>query len=265
MQRLLLLSMCLCAACAQPAPAPEDLDGLARFFFNRWTPPEDVAISDSELADGVVKLHAALEGKIDEPLKGLLADLTQEELDGVGLSDRDPKKPQGIYMADIVHCTLDQIEEILQNDDQLSLYPEAYASYARERDADPPPYHPTWTTTYTSSENALITNQFTARVKTGLRKVPDLGAQQSPFGRALVLRVVLPEPATFESDGSEFTDDFQIETFHERAPGELVHFYGMWRYMRLGILGDSNDGLFIDQTLNGMVDWDKKTDALCAN
>lgn len=263
---LLLVLALLGGACAEPQPAPEDLDGAARFLFDRWWPAdEDPAISDVELADAVVKVHDAVSGDdLAEPQKGTLANLTQAEVDAVGLSDRDPNKPQGMYIANLVRCTLDQVEEILRNPDQLSLYPEGYAEYSRSYHDGTPETHPRWTTTYKSGENALVTNQFTAVVESGLRLVPDLGAEQSPHGRALVLRVHLPEPATFEYDGSEFTDDYQIETFAERAPGEVVHFYGIWRYMRLGVLGDSYDGVFIDQTTQGMLDWDRRTDEICA-
>ena len=253
-------------ACAKPAPAPADLDGLARFLFDRWHPPdEDPAISDAELADALGKIHDVLGGDtLSEPVKGTMANLTQAELDAVALSGHDPNTPQGMYIADIVHCTLEQIEEITLTPDQLSLYPEAYAAYSRVYVEGTPAYHPRWATTYTSAENALITNQFTATVQSGLRQVPDLGPELSPHGRGLVSRIFLPEPATFEHEGAELTDDFQVETFTERAPGELVHFYGLWRYMRLGILGDSYDSLFIDQTTQALIDWDEKTDELCA-
>lgn len=263
---LAAIALLVTASCAEPQPAPEDLDGVARFLFDRWLPADEAPdVSDVELADAVVKVHAALGGdELVEAQKGTLANLTQAELDAVGLSDRDPNKPQGMFIANVVHCTLSQMEEILLTPDQLSLYPEGYAQYSRAYVEGTPESHPRWTTTYQSGENALVTNQFTAVVESGLRIVPDLGPEQSPFGRALVLRVHLPEPATFESDGSEFTDDYQIETFSERAPGELVHFYAIWRYMRLGILGDSYDGIFIDQTTQGMLDWDARTDELCA-
>ncbi len=261
----LVASLAPCA-CATPEPAPADLDGLARFAFARWLPvDEDPAISDAELADALAKIHDVLGGDaLDGPQKGTLANLTPVELDAVGLSDHDPNRPQGMYIANVVRCTLDQVEALSLEPDQMSLYPEAYAAYGREYLEGTPATHPRWLTTYTSAENALITNQFTATVHSGMRLVPDLGPELSPRGRGLVFRVHLPEPATFEHEGSELTDDYQIETLTERAPGELVHFYAIWRYMRLGILGDSYDNLFIDQTTQGLIDWDAKTEALCA-
>ncbi len=250
--------------CASRDPAPKDLDGLARFFFDGFDPgEEDVAVSDAELQDAVQKLHDAIGADdLADAQSGTLSDITQDELDAVGLTDKDPKEPQGMFIADVVHCDLDAFEKIILNPDQLSLYPEAYATYDRAFDKDPPDFLPTWTVTYKSSENALITNQFTATEKSGVRKVPDIDG--APFGRFIVGRVFMPAPAVFDNPGSEYTQDYQLEVFFSRAPGELVHFYGMWRYMHFGVLGDSNDGLFIDQTIGGMIDWDKKTDDLCA-
>lgn len=261
-----LIPLATALACVEPQPAPADLDGLARFAFQRWHPAdEDPAISDAELADALGKIHRALDGDaLAEAQKGTLANLTQDELDAVGLSERDPGKPQGMYIADIVRCTLEQIEDITLEPDQLSLFPEAYAEYSREIIEGTPESHPRWLTTYKSAEHALMSNQFTATVQSGMRRVPDLGPELSPYGRGLVLRVYLPEPATFESEGAEFTDDYQVETLTERAPGELVHFYGLWRYMRYGVIADSYDSMMIDQTAQAMIDWDAKTDELCA-
>ncbi len=256
------------AGCAGPAPAPKDLDGLAQFFFAHFHAvddegnPQDPSISDTELQDAITKLHKVIDGDaLAEPSTGTLDNLTPATLATTPVK-RDPQEGQGMFAADIVHCTLDQQRDNLLTTDQLSLYPEAYASYARAYDAGTPENFPTWTVTYTSSQNALVQNQFTAHVKTGLRTVPV--TDHATHGEALVRAGFLPQPATFESEGSEFTFDFQVETYHERKPGEIVHFYAMWRYMRLGVLGDSYDQVFIDQTLQGMTDWDQKTDALCA-
>ncbi len=261
--------------CRGPAEAPEDLDGLARFFFNRFAPKNDdltdadPAVSDAEIQDGIARLHDVLDGDaLNEPQLGTLADITAEELATAGLPDADPQRPQGMFIADIVRCSLDRLEDIIRTDDQLSLYPEAYAAYSRVNDADRPQYNPTWVSTFTSADNALFTNQFTAVTHSGLRKVPDVersSGEPAPFGRVLTSRVVMPEPATFEqpSDSVAYQNDFQVEVFYPRAEGELVHFYGMWRFMKLGVLGDSGSDLFIDQTTGGMIDWDKKTSVLC--
>lgn len=262
----LSLFVFVAAGCAGPEAAPKDLDGLARFLYGNFDPADqDPAVVDAELQDAFSKLHDVVEGDgLAEPKQGLLGKLTQAEVDSVGLSDHDPNVPQGIFIADVIHCPLDRLEEIILEPDQLSLYPEAYETYERVYDDERPEAIPTWTLTYKTSENPLITNQFTATVRSGLRKIA--ATEEARFGRALLRRGFLPKPAVFEepNDDVQFTHDFQFETYHERAPGEVVHVYGIWRYMKLGVLGDIYDDLFIDQTLSGMLDWDAKTESLCS-
>ena len=226
--------------------------------------PNDPGV-DQCLLEGVDPLRCAqdADGNViyDGPTARLPTGLTQQELDTVGV-DGDPTRGQGMFIANVVHCSMTQMKEITLEPNQLSLYPEAYAAYSRTVDDAAPPYLPGWTATFTSTENALLSNQFTATSRSSLRLVPD--SEDARFGAVMVRAGFFPEPAVFESEGSEFSVDFQVETWHPRGDDEVVHFYGMWRYMKLGILGDSYEQTFIDQTLQGMIDWDTKTDTLCA-
>lgn len=256
-----LVVLALATGCAAP-PAPKDLDGLARFFFDHFDGSNDATTSDGELHDAQTKLDAVLKGSaITDPQKGTLANITQDELDAVGLSKKNPDAPQGMFVADVVHCSLAQLKKIVLNPDQLSLYPEAYATYKRDEDSGRPTFNPGWVTTYKSSKNALITNQFTATENSGLRDVPAADGK----GEFFVTQVFMPKPAVFDDPDPAvaYTDDYQTEVFYARKPNELVHFYAMWRFMHLGALGDSTSNLFIDETTGGMTDWDTKTDALC--
>ena len=253
------------ASCAAPQPAPEGLDDIAKFLFNRFSPvDEDIAVSDLELADAAVKLHAALDGDaLAEAQKGTLAKITESELATVGLDGvLSPTRATGMFTAAIVKCELQQMKDIIMEPDQLSLYPEAYESYGREYDPVVDERLQTWTVSYRAAPE--VPNQYDATVKSGIRDVSADVLGDEGVGRLLVRRGFIPEPAVFdEGVDAEFTHDFQIESYHERAPGEIVHFYGIWRFMRFGII-DSSSGLMMDTTLNGMVDWDTKTDELCA-
>jgi hypothetical protein len=261
----LLSSSVLVSACAGPEEAPKELNALARFFFNKFKPedPQNPGTSDVELQDAVNKLHDVLKAddlKLDEPQLGTLENITQKEIDTVGM-DVDPDKGQGMFMANIIKCSMDKMEDLWLDPDQMELYPETYSAYKRTMDEDTPDYLPTWTTEYTIAETPPLTNQFSAVVKTGLRTVPE--TEDAEHGEAFVSGAFMPEPAEFESDGSEFSFDFQIETVYSRGGGELVHFYAVWRYMKIGVFGDSYDDYIIDTTLSTMVDWDEDTEALC--
>lgn len=255
----------LSMSCAAPQPAPEALDDIARFFWNRFAPAdEDAAVSDVELAEAAANVHKAIDGDALTEQKGTLQKITETEIETVGL-DVDtfrPTRATGMFTASIVHCSLDQMKDIIVEPDQLSLYPEAYETYSRDFDDVTDERIQTWTVHYRAAPE--VPNQYDATVKSGIRDVPADALSEGGVGRVLVRRGFLPEAATFD-DGvdAEFTHDFQIETYHERAPGEIVHFYGIWRYMRFGII-DSSSGLMMDTTLNGMIDWDHKTDELCA-
>lgn len=251
--------------CAEPVEAPDDLNGLTRFFFRTFEPADrEPALVDREIMEGVSKLHAALDAASLEELRGTLDDITVDELTTVGMEDRDPSITQGLFIANIIRCPLDELERIVLEPDQLALYPDAYAEYRRTFDVDRPAHLPTWTITYTSPDNPLFSNQFTVTVRSGLRKVAE--TEGAAHGRVLLRRGFMPEPAVFEepSDAVGYAQDYQVELYYERAPAEIVHLYGIWRFMKLGALGDSTGDLLIDQTLSGMLDWDKKTDALCA-
>src|SRR6478609_3944055 len=102
--RLQLASIAIVVAavsgCAGPQPAPKDLDGLARFFFDHFDGTTDASTSDAELQDAVSKLHDVLKGdSITDPQKGTLANITKAELTTVGLDDKNPDKPQGMFVA----------------------------------------------------------------------------------------------------------------------------------------------------------------------
>lgn len=253
----------LSTACLQPQEAPADLDGLARFFFDRFDPVgEDPAVSDIEMQDAISKLHDVLGGADmgEDHTKSTMGKMTATELEVVGRDDLDPAKAIGLTVSGIVKCSLDRMQEIILEPDQLSLYPEAYESYERTYDDEDRAHIDTWRIDYRSNDD--VPNQFNATVKSGLRFVPE--TDDAEFGRVLVRRGFFPDRAVFDDDeNAEFTHDFQIETYHERAPGEIVHFYGIWRWMRLGVL-DISQATLMNLTLDGMADWDKKTDTLCA-
>lgn len=254
------------AACQAPMEAPSDLNAVARFLFAHFDPAEgDPAVAEVELRDAITKVGKVIDGDhLAEPKAGLLEDVTSEELAAVGIDDgRNPAVPQGMFIADIIHCSMDRLEQILLDPDQKTLYPGVYADYQRAPETDSPDFLPRWTTTYRSAENGFFSNQYTAVSKGAVRRIA-ADASAGFESRALMQRIFMPQPAEFEGEGSEFTFDFQIESYRERADREIVHFYGAWRFLHLGVLGDSSDDAFITTTLDSMIEWDQMTDEHCA-
>ena len=73
----------------------------------------------------------------------------------------------------------------------------------------------------------------------GVRFIP--ADEKAGTGPILLSRSWMKGPAQFKGDDTSFDQDFQIETYYERAPGELWHAYGVWREVHLKTLNLSSD------------------------
>jgi hypothetical protein len=261
----LLLAASLTACGPQAEPAPDDLDGNLRWF---WAKSDDA--KDAEAVEAALKLETA--GKAatltaDKPGRGFISRLTADELAVVGKQDVDPSKARGFFITNVFPCTLDKLEPILATLDQKTQYPEAYDAYARTYTSDADAFQArtasklTWDVTLTAK---LVTAPYTSNLKGGLRRItPASGA--TPFGPFLIARTWLTAPAMFKNPdpSTGFEQDYQIEVYWERAPGEMFHAYAMWRDLRLGLGFTTEDNGLANTIMTGLVDWDKRTAELC--
>ncbi|MCB9742908.1 MAG: hypothetical protein H6741_05355 [Alphaproteobacteria bacterium] len=249
------LTLPLLAGCGVEA-APEDIDGLTRWL---WVNHE--AASDREVLDAVAQLDLALDGDSLEELTGELTRLGPEDLAHLELpADTDPAEARGWFLAYSYPCTLSELQPILYHLAQDELYEGVYDHYNRDYIGDIEAYKAQESTTigWQAELGATLLNKsYTERLFGGLRYVDDA---ERP---ALLGRVWIPEPASFEDPDWAFDQDYQVEAWYERAPGEIVHLYGIWRHMALGSLDTESDGL-VNTTLNNMAAWDDETAELCA-
>lgn len=251
-------------ACTAAKPVPEDLDGLAHWFWQNYE-----AGTDEELAEATVALHAAVGGESLEGAEtGGLTDLGADEVALVELvTDPDPAAARGLVLINLIPCTLEVLEPILYALEQDALYEGVYDRYERVYTSDLDAYvvreapHLGWQSDITAT---IMGATYTERVLGGLRWSPAVDGVSGAWGPVLLGRAWLPEPATFESGGKSFDQDYQLEVYWERAPGEVVHFYAVWRQ------GDYGAGLTTDSDavagilLDGLEDWDQDTATLCA-
>jgi len=261
----MLPSLLLALACNVP-PAPEDVDGLAHWFWQHYD-HEDQSI----FADGLANLHAAVGGDtIDGTTDGGITGLSLEELEMVGRGDLDPAEVYGVYMSNLVSCPLSTIEELTWAADQDELHPGTYASYERVFTSDLEAYTSretdtlTWTSTYHIDDSGL---NYVAVLDGSLRYLDDLGGDADPSGPVLISRGVLTEDAPFDEAGEKgIFQDYQLEVYYERAPGEVVHMYVIWREMvyTLSPRWDFGDEVVQVFVLNGLEDWDDDADDYCA-
>lgn len=261
--RLVALAALMLAGCASVEPAPADLDGLARWF---WQHYEDA--SDPEVHEAVVKLDAQLADVAkDKPLMLEVERLPQEAVEALGLRDPvDTAKARGFLVATVIPCALGKVEPLVYAQNQDELHPDTYDRYSRTFTSDFDAYKDrrekklTWRT---EIEAAPVGQRYKETVLGGLRFVPAADGESSPFGPVILGRAWIPHPAEFDHDGNYFRQDYQSEVFFERRPGETVHLFTVWREMKVTILSTEDDG-FADLQMNGFVDWDERVAGHCS-
>lgn len=249
-------------ACKGVEAAPEDLDGLTAWL---WRGYEDA--SNKQIADAVRNLDEAVGAELfAEGQDGRLTALTPEDAALVGLS-ADPADAVGLYLVRDFGCTLPELEGILAALDQGAQYPDVYNAYDRAYTSDFEAWEGTesatlaWEVDYTAT---LLGDTYSAHIIGGLRRIPDISAEETPFGPALLSRVYLPEAAIFEEETEKsLSQDYQIELFYEREPGRIAHAYGMWRASEYGSGLNLEDDAVARILLNNLSDWDDQTAALC--
>jgi len=253
----------IAVGCEDVEPAPEDLDGL---FHYTWAKYGDGL--DQELAGAVANFDVAVDAaNLEEVVDGSLSEFTREQMDLVEMRESaDPGELAGMYLANSLDCTLEQVEAIVTALEQDELYTGEYESYDRRYTSDVDAYrareesHLTWDVDI--SAEFVAGALYTEFIHGGARHVPNVDGEVSPFGPVLITRTWMPEEAQFENDDYYFTQDYQLEIYYEREAGRVIHLYGLWRHS--GWLDLSTDDEFlVRQILNALADWDDRTVELC--
>lgn len=248
--------------CKKVEPAPAELDELFHFVWPKF----DVGTPE-ELHEAVVNMHDAVDGNtLDEATDGSLTRLSATDAAVVGVLDRDPVLAAGIFIANVIDCDFELLQDILAYPSQDELYTGVYDHYQRayttSRNAwlDRSGAELTWDLDYSAS---IISSSYDASARGKLRRIERIDDELSPFGDIVLARAYLPEPATFKSDGRSLDQDYQLELYWERRPGEVVHTYAMWRQADFGSGFTSEDEGVQRILLNNLVDWDDTTAEIC--
>lgn len=258
MHRLLPVFLLPLLACGVD-PAPQDLERLTRWAWVNYERADD-----DDIADAIEKLHTELQGlDRSEPIKGTMDErLTREDLEPVQLQDKnDPATARGFLTATVIACPLEKVEPLIYALNQDELHPGTYDTYARTHTSDLEAYVArkqrtlTWTTDIKATP--LPGTTYTERIDGGVRWVA-----KTPLGPAFLSRTVLPEPAKFDDASDYFRQDYQIELFYERKPGETVHVFGVWREMKVGIF-DTEGSVLASIQVDNFVKWDEQLERLC--
>jgi hypothetical protein len=239
----------------------EEMTEQARGVWSVYAKPDEVvkrAIAD---LGGVIERAEAASS--ERPLKLKLGPIQPEQLGTIGFEAKDGNAAQGMLVAPVLDCTLDQVEKLVVAKNQLELYPGLYDEYARSYTSSVPDFlggrspAVTWRTDYKAS---AIGNTYLANLTGGARRV----RAAAPDGKDVLLsRTYLNEPAKFVTgDDAAFGQDYQIELYWERTPGKTTHFYGLWREFRIARLTAKED-LYIALVLGNLVDFDVRTGKIC--
>ncbi len=247
-KRLTILAAC---ACRHPEPAPPDLEGEVLYFWSTFDQggddwPEHVDVFDDLIAEETIEI----------PSDGTLKSLDSADVDDLAPGN-DPSTASGLFIANEFDCSIADLRAILSYPDQLALYPSNYDTYVRtfqqsrsewlsgdiERlDAD------------VEYDTTVLGAEYSAAPKVAFRRFDD----------AVVSRVVMPEPAEFESGNKSITQDYQLEVYWA-VGGKIRHIYGFWRDADFG-------GAFVDESatvqtlvVDGLFDWDDVTEQWCAD
>lgn len=249
---------------AERVPPPADLDGLVRYVWNEFE-----NANDTELMEAGANAAAILEELLlaEDAKVGALETLEVSDLATYGLDDgRDPAQAPGFFLASRFSCDLDVLADVLTHPNQGGVHPGVYDSYERDYAVSREDWlaadfgRLSWRVDYEATPTAT---QYQAHTESAIRRFDANGSLDGV--RTLVQRTYLAEPATFAGnpDNHIFDQDYQVDLFMQSADGEVLHLFGLWRHMQLGLVG-IHDDVFVDFQINGLVEWDQQTEAACA-
>ena len=247
--------------CKAVDPAPEDFDALMHFMWQK----ADTG-TDSELLDGVTKLHAAIDGaNLLETVDGTLSRLSLEEVEWTG-NGGDPTKASGVYLLNPFQCSDETLTELILHLDQQLLYPGVYDFYEREYTTSREAFlarethELSWTLDYGAT---VLGSSYTATTNTVFRRLPGDDPEVGwSHGDVLFWKVHLPAPADFGNSGKSLDQDYQIDMYYP-FEDRIIHAYAIWREGSYGA-GFTTESEAVQRiTLNNLADWDRETETLC--
>ena len=253
------LLIALIATACKVEPAPEDLDGLAHWFWQHLDDEDPEA-----LQAGAANLYAALDAaSFEGPTDGSISTLSVEELALVDKAGESLQDLYGVFMANDVACSTALLEYQIYAQEQDEMHPGTYVSYEREYTSDLEAYQArdsdrlTWRSTYEVEDTGV---SYQASILGTLRWVESIDDELP--GPLLVSRGVLEAPAYTNDDQDRgMFQDYQLEVYFPRGD-DTLHMYAMWRDAVFFGLDFGNAGM---QTfvLDGMAGWDADSETLC--
>ena len=175
----------------------------------------------------------------------------------------------GVYFANIVNCPISTAERGVYALNQDERHEGDYSAYNREYTTDLAAYEARetnllgWHTTYSVDRLGV---SMTVDIDGTIRYTQAIDEETTPHGDFFLSRGILTEDAPLEGndDGTlGMFQDYQLEVYFPLNENQTVHFFTIWRDVRYTSALDFSSEFLQDIVLDGMVDWDKDTEAEC--
>ncbi len=248
-------------------PAPEDLDQLMRTLWSDVTERrDDLLRRDVATIDDILDLSNLDKGES----RGSQSDLLPEDIADIAFltPSGDPAEPPdpalatGIHIIDEIPCTETQLLDVMLEPDQNEIYG-VYETYSRTYDGDPQDFRDgkvdimTWKGDIDAFIPFPVISTYTYAFRAEARRV------ELDEGTGFLTRTWMPTPSTWDKDGPEFDQDYQLEVWRPSADGKsFLHIYPVWRVMKAAGFDMETAGMQ-NITLEQMEKWDQRTAELC--
>jgi hypothetical protein len=239
---LLLLAIPL-TACTPPDPAPLELSDLLGFAWSHYA--FDVEGNEVSLADAGINFDAWFAENVEalddyDAEVGFQASLTEEtdRLPDEALTDLDPaptnavgQNAVGVVVALHTDCTLEDMDRLYTQDDQLALHPTSYISYERTetfgydcfQDGSCDEFG--WVSNIHNdlvlgAEAHFVLQNQVRRISA---QAPDGTQVEARLGRTWMAETARIDPETIGT----WSQNYQLEYMFERPDG-ILHVYPQW-------------------------------------
>jgi len=261
--------------CSPPERAPEGLDDLLLFSFRHYS--ADDPNSAAALADALVGLDRWWTDNMDDPSESYSAELARLGDDELAVLDPPPSRAVGeetvgVLYARPTRCSLEDVDSIYLDNDQLTRFPDSYTAYQRREIVGSDCYatgacdEASWLVDIEKVEQvflAQVTYQFT--IASGSRRFralpPDAGPGddevEGRLARAWLLDEAELEPQTI----GRFLQNYQVEFLVPRDEG-VLHFYALWTELQSAEL-DTEASIFLNSYIQGIEDYLEDVEEHC--
>lgn len=272
---VLTLVTLLAPGCARPERAPEGLDELVLFSFRHFDSEDPT--SAASLADALVSFDAWWTDNHNDSTVPYSAELSRLGPEELAILDPAPSRAEGEAAVGVLYarhtaCSLEEVDRVYLENDQMTLFPDSYEAYDRRNMTGFDCYasgdceEAGWQVDVQKVEQVVfveVTYNFT--IAAGARRFqarPPEASLDDPevegrLARTWLLEEALLDPGTV----GRFLQNYQLEFVIPRDEG-VLHFYALWTEVQSTDL-DTEASVFLNSYIQGIEDYLDDFEAHC--